>query len=212
VRNTFFKLAVEKRERLLDICAREFRENGYELASTNTIVRESEISKGSFFKYFDAKESVFLYLAERVLRDLGEMQGPRAAYGSADIVARAGELFARHMEYARRSPLRYDFILRALLDTNSSMYPKIVSLRDRVSESTGGYLYEGVDWSLYRYPKAEVIEFLRCLDLGLRQAAMESLGKNTDLGMFEAYVSERLALAGRILASGLYETSSTKEE
>jgi AcrR family transcriptional regulator len=35
MRSTFFNLAPERREELLDTCAREFGEKGYELASTN---------------------------------------------------------------------------------------------------------------------------------------------------------------------------------
>jgi TetR/AcrR family transcriptional regulator len=212
MRSTFFNLDSETRESLLDACAREFGEKGYELASTNTIVQVCGISKGSFFKYFGSKSSVYLYLVTRVLQELGEIQGSRATYTSSDIVARAEELFVRHMEYARRFPIRYRFILRALLETNSPIYAKVAAIRDEISERTSGYLYEGVDWSRYRYPKADVVEFLRCLDLGLRQAALQSLGKGTDIKAFEAYVAPRLALARRILSTGLYATSPQEDK
>jgi AcrR family transcriptional regulator len=212
MRKTFFNLDSATRESLLDICAREFGEKGYELASTNAIVQASGISKGSFFKYFGSKASVYLYLVTCVLQELGEIQGSPARYASTDIVARAEELFARHMDYARRFPIRYQFILRALLEANSPMYTKVAAIRDEISERTSGYLYEGIDWSRYRYPKADVVEFLRCLDLGLRQAALQSLGKEADIKAFEAYVAQRLTLARRILSTGLYAASPQEEK
>lgn len=207
MRSTFFNLDPRRREKLLDVCSRQFGEKGYDLASTNTIVQESGISKGSFFKYFDSKESVYLYLVKCVLGDLGEMQGPRSPYASTDIVVRVEELFARHMEYARRSPARYRFILRALLDTHSPLHVKVAAIRDEISKRTSGHLYDGVEWNMYRYSEADIVEFLRCLDLGFRHAALLSLGKKTGIKAFEAYITQRLALARRMLASGIYVAS-----
>jgi hypothetical protein len=155
---------------------------------------------------------VYLYLVKVILQELGEIQGPGATYASSDIVARAEELFARHMAYARQFPVRYRFILRALLETDSPIYAKVAVLRDEVSKHTAGYLYEGVDWNLYRYPQADVVEFLRCLDLGLRQAALQSLGTQTDIRAFEAYIAPRLALARRILSTGLCAASPQEEK
>jgi TetR/AcrR family transcriptional regulator len=204
MRSTFFNLDDETRERLLEACAREFGTKGYALASTNAIVGEAGIAKGSFFKYFGSKESVYLYLAESVLTDLGELQGPRVSYSSTDIVARAEELFARHMEYAKRRPIRYRFILGALTDSRSPLYGKIAAMRDRISRRTAPCLYHGVDWGLYRLPRREVVEFLACLDLGMRQAAIQELGREADITRFEACVARQFATAKRALSRGIY--------
>jgi AcrR family transcriptional regulator len=212
MRRTFFNLTPENRERLLEICAREFAAKGYELASTNTIARRAGIAKGSFFKYFGSKESVYLHLVTGILRDLGEIQASPAAYPSKDLVVRAGELFARHMEYARRSPVRYRLALRALLETHSPLYAKVAAIRDGISKRTAGKMYAGVDWEMYRYPRADVVEFLECLDLGLRQAALQALGKKTGIRSYEACVSRKLAMARRILSSGLYKATPSSEE
>jgi TetR/AcrR family transcriptional regulator len=204
MRKTFFNLEPERRERLLEACAREFALKGYELASTNAIVRECGISKGSFFKYFDSKESAYLYLVRSVLRDLGDLQGSRAAYSSPDIVSRAEELFAGHMEYARRSPVRYMLSLRALLESSSPLHAKVIAIKKGISRNTAGNIYDGVDWAMYRYPKNDVIEFLSCVDNGLRHAALELLGKKMDIRTYEIFVTRRLALARRVLSTGIY--------
>ena len=56
----FFKLNEEKQKKILDIATKEFVEHGYELASTNRIIKSVNIAKGSLFKYFNNKEELYL--------------------------------------------------------------------------------------------------------------------------------------------------------
>lgn len=60
--NLFDQLSEEKRNRILQVSITEFAEHGYELASTNRIVMAAQISKGSLFKYFSSKLSLYMYL------------------------------------------------------------------------------------------------------------------------------------------------------
>ena len=59
---TFFNLPEEKREKIINAAIDEFAEYGLENASTNRIVANSGIAKGSFYQYFTDKQDVFLYL------------------------------------------------------------------------------------------------------------------------------------------------------
>ncbi len=59
---TFFNLPPEKREKIINAAVDEFAEYGLENASTNRIVENSGISKGSFYQYFEDKQDVFMYL------------------------------------------------------------------------------------------------------------------------------------------------------
>src|SRR5512142_647668 len=61
-KQTFFNLPQEKRETILNAAVEEFAEYGLENASTNRIVKNSGIAKGSFYQYFDDKQDVFAYL------------------------------------------------------------------------------------------------------------------------------------------------------
>ena len=42
----------------------EFAQSGFEKASTNEIVKRSNISKGSLFNYFNSKKDLYVYLIE----------------------------------------------------------------------------------------------------------------------------------------------------
>ena len=61
-KQTFLNLPEEKREHIINIAVDEFAEYGLENASTNRIVSNSGISKGSFYQYFDDKQDLFMYL------------------------------------------------------------------------------------------------------------------------------------------------------
>jgi AcrR family transcriptional regulator len=61
-KQTFFNLPDEKRKTIINAAVDEFMEYGLENASTNRIVANSGISKGSFYQYFEDKQDVFMYL------------------------------------------------------------------------------------------------------------------------------------------------------
>jgi AcrR family transcriptional regulator len=61
-KQTFLNLPQEKRDTIIKAAIEEFVEYGLENASTNRIVENSGISKGSFYQYFEDKEDVFRYL------------------------------------------------------------------------------------------------------------------------------------------------------
>ena len=61
-KQTFFNLPQEKRETILNAAVEEFAECGLENASTNRIVKNSGIAKGSFYQYFEDKQDVFMYM------------------------------------------------------------------------------------------------------------------------------------------------------
>lgn len=61
-KQTFLNLPEEKRDVIINVAIDEFLEFGLENASTNRIVANSGISKGSFYQYFEDKQDVFMYL------------------------------------------------------------------------------------------------------------------------------------------------------
>lgn len=56
----FYKLNEDKQKRILDNALEEFVAHGFENASLNAIIAKSEISKGSFYYYFEDKIDLFV--------------------------------------------------------------------------------------------------------------------------------------------------------
>lgn len=62
----FFNISTEKRKMFLDVAVNEFTNKSFEQVSVNTIIKKANISRGSFYTYFDNLESLFNY----ILKDL----------------------------------------------------------------------------------------------------------------------------------------------
>jgi AcrR family transcriptional regulator len=63
-KQTFFNLPEEKREMVFNAAVEEFAEHGLKSASTNRIVKNSGIAKGSFYQYFEDKQDVFKHMLD----------------------------------------------------------------------------------------------------------------------------------------------------
>lgn len=61
-KQTFLNLPEEKRNTIVSAAIDEFAQYGLENASTNRIVANSGIAKGSFYQYFEDKQDVFQHL------------------------------------------------------------------------------------------------------------------------------------------------------
>lgn len=55
IKKTFYNLPYEKRKRITDAVIKEFMERPNEKISINRIIKTAEISRGSFYQYFDDK-------------------------------------------------------------------------------------------------------------------------------------------------------------
>jgi len=61
---TFFNLAEEKRNKIINISLLEFAQHSYRTASLSRIVEKAGIAKGSMYQYFKNKKGLYLYLID----------------------------------------------------------------------------------------------------------------------------------------------------
>ena len=59
---TFYNLSQEKQQKIIDASKKEFSNNLYQDVSLNQIIKNSNISRGSFYMYFTDKEDLYFYL------------------------------------------------------------------------------------------------------------------------------------------------------
>ncbi|MFW6000954.1 MAG: TetR/AcrR family transcriptional regulator [Halanaerobium sp.] len=64
-KQTFFNLSEEKQQRILAAGKEEFAANPYLKTSINRIIERADISKGSFYQYFDNKKDLYKYIIDR---------------------------------------------------------------------------------------------------------------------------------------------------
>jgi|LGOV01.1.fsa_nt_gb AcrR family transcriptional regulator len=82
----FFNINKEKRQFFLDAAITEFTEKPFGEVSVNTIIKKANISRGSFYTYFDNLESLFNYLMKSVKEE-------RFSYARKLIIDAKGDYF-----------------------------------------------------------------------------------------------------------------------
>lgn len=64
----FSTIPQAKRDKILSAAFAEFSAQKYYQASINKIIKEADISRGSFYQYFEDKEDIYFYLLEHIVR------------------------------------------------------------------------------------------------------------------------------------------------
>jgi len=92
----------ETRDRLLRVAREVFEEDGFDGASISRIVEGANVSRGTFYLYFESKEDIFRTLAEETLTEVVELQRPLDRTDPVDTIRRSIAGFvAYYREHAR---------------------------------------------------------------------------------------------------------------
>lgn len=124
---TFENLEQSRKDRILQVCIEEFARNGYEKASTNTIVKRLGISKGLLFLYFKSKKNLFLYLVEHISRSLTDEFLKSFAADGALSLNEFDNLGEFYFKIFREKPDTFLFMLEALLISQPELREEIDS-------------------------------------------------------------------------------------
>lgn len=146
----FEQLNEEKRERIINAALMEFAERGYDKASTNTIVKQAEISKGLLFHYFGNKASLFMYLSdycsELIIKDLYE----NLDLEDKDILNRIHEIMLRKVILLKRHPRIFEFVKNIYREPNLEMKEKVIKKQQQITEESKTTLFKNIDYSYFK--------------------------------------------------------------
>lgn len=68
-KHSFTVLPKDKQTRILDAALDEFSSNHYHEASINQIIQTADISRGSFYQYFEDKEDLYFFMISEIIHD-----------------------------------------------------------------------------------------------------------------------------------------------
>jgi len=112
----FEKLPAADQHKILSACISEFGEKGYDRASTNTIVKNAGIPKGTLFYYFGNKKRLFLYLVDYAVGKYVEYVNQYLDDLPADLFERLLFMVEVRMRFAAHAPHLYRFFFKTLLN------------------------------------------------------------------------------------------------
>lgn len=67
-KDLFFAIGDDKQSRIIDAALHEFSSQLYHDASINQIIQEANISRGSFYKYFEDKDDLYFFITNRIIK------------------------------------------------------------------------------------------------------------------------------------------------
>ncbi len=180
----FYSLKPEKQERIINAALKEFAQNGYEKASTNEIIKEAEISKGSLFNYFNSKKELYLFLLDYVAKVIEQIYA-EVDWNEPDFFERIRQLGLVKFKVYKQFPYAFN-LLKALTHEDAAEVKPIINKLSKDLISSGLERgYQNIDWTKFRedFDREKVINIINWTMLSFAEEYMNKLDSIEDVGM-----------------------------
>ncbi|WP_373855396.1 TetR/AcrR family transcriptional regulator [Desulfocucumis palustris] len=145
----FYGLEPEKRERIINAALKEFARNGFEKASTNGIIREAGISKGSLFNYFNSKKELYLFLFDYIQEIINKIYA-EVDWKETDLFERMRQIGLIKFKIMKQYPQAFDFFKNAGDESAPEVKSEIAAIGKELIESGFGLGYKNIDLTKFR--------------------------------------------------------------
>lgn len=145
----FYTLEPEKRERIINAALKEFAQNGYEKASTNEIVREAKISKGSLFNYFNSKKELYLFLFEYIAEIINKIYD-EIDLNETDLFKRLKEIGLIKSKIIRKFPQAFNFLKTVAHEEADEVKSEIEKIEKYFVTNGLERIYKNIDFTKFR--------------------------------------------------------------
>lgn len=127
-KDTFFNLPDSKRKRIENAALNEFADFPYLKSNTTRIIENADISKGSFYQYFENKKDLYKYL----IKSYGQLKieymlEREDELNKKDFFEQLRFLFLLGIEFARNYPLVTKMSTRLIKGDNEKLKREIYS-------------------------------------------------------------------------------------
>ena len=160
-------LPEEKKKRILDAAIEEFAINGYDKASTNSIVKKADISKGILFHYFGSKKNLFLYIFDYCMNNLIDKYYSVKEIQPKDIFERIMWNSIRKIKINQEEPLMNRLVFSAISNMPESLKQELTERYNTYYAKEMPRFFEDIDTSKFRkdIDKQKAIELIMmCMD------------------------------------------------
>lgn len=158
--NLFVELASEKQERIISVGISEFAKYGYSNSSTNRIVKNSGISKGSLFQYFQSKEELYFYILDCIISEFMTSLNDKVDNLSTDPVQRVIGYSELEFAWYIQNPEKYEIMVSAFAKNDGEIYKKVEARYSLVGEDTYYKLMGVIDPQKFKRDKKKAIDVL----------------------------------------------------
>lgn len=145
----FNNLEQEKRERIINAAIKEFARIGYDRASTNEIIKEANIAKGSLFNYFSSKKELYLFLLDYVVEVIDQIYD-EVDLNERDFFERIRQFGSVKFKIYKKFPQAFDFLKAVASEDADEVKSEINKTRKHLIGSGLDRGYQNIDWTKFR--------------------------------------------------------------
>lgn len=157
----FFELKTDKQRKIINAGISEFATYGFSNSSTNRIVQNAGISKGSLFKYFANKEDFFFFILDAVTAELSEDLDKAAANFSKELFQRVIDYSTAEFSWYIHNPEKYRLIMTAFSQNDTKIYPKVMIRYGNQEQDIYYRLLEDINTDHFRWEREMTIDILK---------------------------------------------------
>lgn len=201
----FFDLSKEKRNKIIEVCITEFAQYGYTNSSTNRIIQNAGISKGSLFKYFQNKEELYFYILDTVMMELTTDLGKNIETLPLDLFERIIKYSELEFVWYIKYPDKCRIITTAFSKNDAELHQK-VEKRYKVQGKNIYYrILENIDTSTLKWDEKKTVNILKWFLLGFKEDFIADIKSASayDIDTLQCEYIKGLKEYIRILKSGL---------
>lgn len=128
---------------------KEFARNGFEKASTNEIIQEARISKGSLFVYFHSKKELYLFLLEYVAGVIARIYD-EVDMNETDLFNRLRDIGLAKLKIYRKYPYAFLFLKAVANEDATEVKTEIDHTGQSLIGEGFGKIYDHIDLTKFR--------------------------------------------------------------
>ncbi|WP_147535782.1 TetR/AcrR family transcriptional regulator [Bacillus marasmi] len=188
----FYKLKEVKQELIINSAIKEFVKSGFDKASTNEIVKEANISKGSLFAYFQSKKGLYIFLIEYGSQIIGSLY-EHIDLNETDLFKRLENIGIQKLHIHKRYPLVFDFLASTVQEESIEVKDIIKDKVDSIYAGGKDIIYKNIDYTKFRegIDIEKAIEILNWTMFGFGEKAIHQINSFENIGEFgDQYLKE----------------------
>lgn len=167
----FYRLPEAKRQIIREAALKEFSRVPFEKASINQIIHNADISRGSFYTYFEDKQDVVEFLFEDSCNQMKEICEQELADNGGDYFAMIRRIFEVFVEKLQETKSMMDVVRNVFSYQENARvlgfggFPSISPVMADGDDRPVQWVFEQVDKSKYRI--SDMKDFRSLMSLGM---------------------------------------------
>lgn len=172
----FENLDKEKRDQIINASLKEFAAKGFDLASTNVIVKEANISKGSLFNYFDNKKGLYASMVDYSTLIIEKIYDV-VDLDETDLFKKIEAIGLAKLNIQKRYPQVFDFLFSMATEDSKEVQNVNQTKINTIYKDGFEKMYENIDYSLFKegINVEKAVDILNWSLLGFGNRAMETI-------------------------------------